>query len=364
MHSAASTTLLRAFLALFLFSAESMTGRTGFQGFTASRNASGKGSWVEFKKQYVTPEGRVVDDANGGISHSEGQGYGMILAAANRDLAAFSVIWDWTRRNLGVREDGLFAWKWDPAAKGNPVTDPNNATDGDLLIAWALQRGGELWRNEKYIEEAKSIARTIRTSLIADSPTGPLLLPGRAGFTRDEGVVVNPSYWVFPAFLDLHRIDPSHLWKDLYLSGIRLARTARFGEWDLPPDWLLVTRSGELELPGDFDPVFGYNAVRIPLYLQWAGENEPDLYEPFEAWATSEPSVFQVPDQVNLETGEPGEFTVIPGMVSVYHLAAPLEVPAPGPPSDGFTSYYSACLTLLSDLAGREKKRYSELPRP
>jgi len=363
MNSAAPTTLLCAFAALFLLSAESL-GRTGFQGFTLPGSASGKGAWLEFKKQYVTPEGRVIDDANGGISHSEGQGYGMILAAANRDLSTFSVIWDWTRKNLGVREDGLFAWKWDPAEKTNPITDPNNATDGDLLIAWALQRGGELWRNGKYIEEAKTIARTIRTTMLADSPLGPLLLPGGAGFKRDDGVVVNLSYWVFPAFLDIRRIDPSHLWNDLYLSGIRLTRTARFGEWDLPPDWLLVTRTGELKLPEGFDPVFGYNAVRIPLYLEWAGENEPDLYKPFEAWATAKPSVFQVPDQVNLETNEPGEFTVIPGMVSVYHLVAPLEVPAPGPPSGGFTSYYSACLTLLSNLAEKEKEGYSELPRP
>jgi endo-1,4-beta-D-glucanase Y len=36
--------------------------------------------WRQYKDRFVTSEGRVVDNANGGISHSEGQGYAMLIA--------------------------------------------------------------------------------------------------------------------------------------------------------------------------------------------------------------------------------------------------------------------------------------------
>lgn len=357
-------TLLLSFLLATITFLPALSAQRSFQGFTLPDHASGKKDWRLFKESYISADGRVIDDANGGISHSEGQGYGMLLAAEHRDLSTFSILWKWTRENLAVREDGLFAWKWDPSHPDNPITDSNNATDGDILIAWALQRAGEMWRNDRHTAEARKIARIIRREMVVDSPRGPLLLPGGKGFRRSEGVIVNPSYWVFPAFLDLRRIDPSHVWNDLYLSGIRLVRDGRFGEWDLPPDWLLVKTDGSLELPEGFDPVFGYNAVRVPLYLYWAGVEEESLYEPFIRWATHEPSVFQVPDQINLETGRPGDYTLIPGMVSIYHLIDPDQIPDPGAPADTFTSYYSACLSLLSISADQEHRRYSELPQP
>ena len=38
--------------------------------------------WRIFKQRFLAADGRIVDDGNGGISHSEGQGYGMVLAEA------------------------------------------------------------------------------------------------------------------------------------------------------------------------------------------------------------------------------------------------------------------------------------------
>jgi endoglucanase len=53
----------------------------------------------------VTEAGRVVDTAKGLISHSEGQGYGLLLAVAAGDRSTFDRIWGWTRANLAVRKD-------------------------------------------------------------------------------------------------------------------------------------------------------------------------------------------------------------------------------------------------------------------
>ena len=87
----------------------------------------------------------MVDTANGGVSHSEGQGYGMLLAQSYGDRQQFDQLWAWTKRgNLQIRKDRLLAWRWRPSGSGDAgaVDDMNNASDGDVLVAWALlQRG-------------------------------------------------------------------------------------------------------------------------------------------------------------------------------------------------------------------------------
>ena len=61
----------------------------------------------------------------------------LLLAIAANDRATFDKIWGWTRANLMVRDDQLLAWRWDPAHRP-AVADINDASDGDILVAWAL----------------------------------------------------------------------------------------------------------------------------------------------------------------------------------------------------------------------------------
>src|SRR6185503_11012707 len=103
------------------------------------------------------------------------------------------------------------------------------------------------------------------------------------GFAKDGGVTVNLSYWVFPALQDLNDLDPAPEWPELIESGLSLLRSGRFGRWQLPADWLRLADT--LETAPDFKPRFGYDAVRIPLYLIWAGLDTPDNLGPFnEFW--------------------------------------------------------------------------------
>jgi len=91
-------------------------------------------AFKSYKHEFIEPNGRVFDPQNGGITHSESQGYGMMLALLGNDQATFEQIWSFTKDEL-QRADGLFAWKFVP---GRGVTDRNNATDGELFIATAL----------------------------------------------------------------------------------------------------------------------------------------------------------------------------------------------------------------------------------
>ena len=92
-----------------------------------------RAEWDAFKARFMTAEGRIVDTGNGDRSHSEGQGFAMVLATAFDDPGAFLALWRWTRTTLQVRDDALLAWTWDPAA--GAISDRNNATDGDLFVA-------------------------------------------------------------------------------------------------------------------------------------------------------------------------------------------------------------------------------------
>ena len=118
--------------------------------------------WRAFSSRFVTAEGRVLDTGNDSVSHTEGQGYGMLLATAFDDPGLFARVWGWTRDHLAVRDDGLFAWKWDERAVDGPIPDRNSAADGDLLIAWALARGGRRWGETRHLDSARQLAAAIR----------------------------------------------------------------------------------------------------------------------------------------------------------------------------------------------------------
>lgn len=230
------------------------------------------GLWADWRNRFLLPDGRVVDTGNGGISHSEGQGYGMLLAAFAGDRQSFDAMWAWTRTHLGVRPDGLFAWRFRPGNRP-PVDDPNNATDGDLLIAWALVEAHRRWPESTYRAQAATLARAIASHATLETPAGRMLMPGVIGFSatdRPDGPVVNLSYYVFPAFEALATVTPEIDWSQVVRHGLALVAHARFGPADLPSDW--VSLAGAVPRPAEgFTPEFGYNAIRIPLYLAWSG---------------------------------------------------------------------------------------------
>jgi endo-1,4-beta-D-glucanase Y len=226
--------------------------------------------WAAYKERFVADNGRVIDDANGGISHSEGQGYGLLLALMANDRADFARIWAFTHTRLLLRDDGLAVWKWDPAAEPR-VSDPNNASDGDLLIAYALARAGAAWKESGYTEAARRIATALSTKTVFKHGGRVLFRPGVTGFgaqDQPDGPIVNLSYWVFEAFPVLAQLMPAADWDALARSGLELVGETGFGERRLPADW--ISLAGDPKPAQGFPAEFSYNALRIPLYLMRA----------------------------------------------------------------------------------------------
>jgi endoglucanase len=311
--------------------------------------------WGAYKQKFVQPNGRVVDDGNGGISHTESQGYGMLLAVAANDPAGFEQIWTFTRTQMLLRDDGLAAWKWDPNAKPH-ITDINNATDGDILIAYALGLAGTNWKQTGYTRAARSLAKAISTRTIAEHNGMSIMLPGASGFAkadRADGPVVNPSYWIFEAFDELKRLDPETDWASLQAGGLKVLDMARTGPSALPPEWLSLAGTPH---PADGFPVqFSYNAIRIPLYLLRAGLDEAGRLAPYKkAWASGIPSV------VNLSSGAPATQLGEPGyrMVAASLFCALDKAAVPASLKQfSPTLYYPSTLHLLGLSLVRQ--RYS-----
>ncbi|MBI6630818.1 glycosyl hydrolase family 8 [Pontibaca salina] len=300
-------------------------------------------AWDSWKAAFVEDDGRVIDDEQDGISHSEGQAYGLLLAQAFGDRDTFERIETWIRATLATRQDALMAWKWQNGA----VRDWRNATDGDLLRAWALLRATRDSGWSGHFRQVQRISRDLVRICLAPDPRAsdePLLKPADQAMATTASVIVNPSYYVFRALIELGQAT----------NQPALIRTAAHGERLLTDpgalrDWIEVQPDGLVPAHG-FEDCFGWDALRIPLYLAWSERTDhPALARVRDRFAAT-----SSPKHVATVTGPDGQMrqhSDAPGFRAVAALAA-LRAPGPaGPPGQG---YYPATLGLLAQIAWRE----------
>lgn len=321
--------------------------------------------WLAYKERFVTDQGRVVDTGNAFASHSEGQGYAMLLAVAANDRAVFDRVWNWTRANLMVRDDQLVAWRWEPLRRP-AISDMNNASDGDILVAWSLTEAAELWGDVGYKVAARRIAVELaRKAVLFKTRFGALLLPAVSGFhaeNRADGPVVNLSYYVFPAFSRLDAVAPEVDWAGLTQTGLDLLDATRSTPQSLPADWLAL--EGWRVRPADgFAPQFAYDAVRVPLYLAWAGIGEREHYAPFIAWAARSQGA---PAIVDVASGRDAGAFAGSGAAAIGALIACVSdnatLPADFTAGRASEDYYPATLHMLA-LVAAQMRYPSCLPR-
>lgn len=294
----------------------------------------------------------MVDTGRDGISHSEGQGTAMLLAVHYDDRAMFDTIWQWTRQRLQVRGDKLLSWRWTPK---EGIGDNNNASDGDLFAAWALLRAQRRWHDPSYGSAALGILQTIRQQLLRRTTRGTILLPGMTGFDKADGMTINLSYWIFPALRDISLADPAPEWEELARTGINLLLEGHFGRWGLPADWMVL--GDKLAPASGFPARYGYDAVRIPLYLIWAGRETPELLRPFRAYWDHFRGARFMPAWTNLADDSIDSYDASAGIRAIAQLT--LAYPEIGtvrlPSLDAGQDYYSSMLLLLAKAMLRER---------
>ncbi len=319
-----------------------MLGCSFFSNVSATENAQG---WADYRAHFIQG-GRVIDTGNHNISHSEGQGFGLLLAEANADQSTFERLWQWTRHHLQRKDDALFAWRYDPATKP-PVSDQNNASDGDILIAWALLRAAERWEVPAYANAANAIRHSLAHKLIRQYAGYSVLLPGLQGFEKTGQLILNPSYLIYPALQAFAEHAPDEGWQDVIQDSQTLLLKARFGHHQLPPDWLALKEDGSLQPASGWPARFGFDAVRIPLYLIWAGTpTDSPLLTPFRSlWSGYEP----IPAWVDLGDNSTSPYPASYGVKAIAHLLDD-RISGISPAAGEKEDYYSASLRRLVEL--------------
>ncbi|WP_338662798.1 glycosyl hydrolase family 8 [Pararoseomonas sp. SCSIO 73927] len=335
----------------------SVAAAAAMRGGTAIAAEEARG-WASFKARFLSPEGRVIDNNNNNQSHSEGQGWGLSLAEHFDDRAAFDRMLLWTRRNLRRDSDFLHSWRWLPDRQP-PVQDSNNATDGDLFIASALLKGGRRWSDPALTEEGTAIARDVLRLLVRRAGGHLVLLPGARGFEHRDHVVLNPSYYSYPAIAAVAEAVPDPAWLRVASDGLRLLRSARFGRWGLSPDWLAVSRLNGRVAPAPGWPArFSYDAVRVPLWLAWAGlSDEAAVAAPLNFW--SDASLRQMPAWADLSNDSVAPYAAGPGVREIGRFAAlqrGLRWDRGGPEPAHDRDYYDTALALLAQMGAAERR--------
>ncbi|WP_439596667.1 glycosyl hydrolase family 8 [Falsiroseomonas sp.] len=330
---------------------------------TAAPTDPSRADWEAFKRRYLAGDGRVVDTGNAGISHSEGQSYGMLLATWMDDRPAFEAMWRWSNRRLRRSGDSLLAWRYDPHARRG-VIDQNNATDGDLIFAWALHRGALRWDSAEMMAAASAVAQDLLTLCVTTYVDRQVLLPGTAGFLEADRVVLNPSYYAFNAFRSLSRLLPDNRWLLLETGGIDILGGSRFGRWGLPPDWSEVRANGDIRPAPAWPARFSWDAIRVPLHVAWAGLDLPVLQAAVTFW-TAPGMAHSPPAWVDLRSGAMPPYAGHAGIRAVINLAAwrsGRAGPPPRIPVTAASDYYGASLILLAAMAASEGPEAPALP--
>jgi len=225
-----------------------------------------------FLARYVDAEGRVVRIDQGGDTVSEGQAYAMLLAAAEGDAATFARVWHWTRANL-QQPDELLAWHWEDGR----VTDPSSAADADLDAAWALLIASRQFEDGGYRAAALRLAAAILEHETVEIGGRPVLVAG--DWAQSVPAKVDPSYFTPVAFGALERASGDPRWGELSASSREILAQLTDRPTGLAPDWAVVDADGQAWAtagPGQAgEAVFGYDAVRVPLW-QAASCEAPD----------------------------------------------------------------------------------------
>ena len=303
-------------------------------------------NWPAFKARFMAPDGRILDTGNGGVSHSEGQSYGLAMAVQAGDRAGFETIHRWTQATLARPDVALPCWRYDPRAP-DPITDRNNATDGDLLIAYALAKAAERWHEPRYAARSRAIVDAVSTRLIRAVGGRMLLLPGLDGFSTAMKTTINPSYYVWPALDLFARTGQAALWRRVVDDGEALLVAARFGSRALPTDWVDIADSGAVSPGADRPARFGFDAIRVPLYAVATGRSR--LIAPIRTWWQTMP-LERIPAWVDVISGQTADYGLSEGGRAVAERTIADRPARPEKSRILASDYYSASLQCLAAM--------------
>ncbi|MBU0721289.1 hypothetical protein KJ877_08100 [bacterium] len=278
-------------------------------------------NWGEYKSLFVAHDGRVIDRVNSDITHSESIGYALYLSLKNDDIKTFDKIYKWYKDNLTTNDFGLISWKWGKDKNESwHILDKNNASDGDLWIAYDNLLMYEKTNQIHYKQEALSLIKNIKQHLIMNHKGRLYLLPAKTGFNTESYFEINLSYYLFFIFDKFVQYDNDTTWKRLKNDGINLLNEAKFSPLKLHSDWIRIDkRTLKIELTRNNS--FGYDALRIPFNILKSDIKDKDkLLEPYIQYVNSMKSVDSVFGTSDLKNGTISLFNYSFAHLSIYNM--------------------------------------------
>jgi len=194
-------------------------------------------TWNFYRHAYLQ-EGRVIENANQGITSSQGQGYALLYAVWADDPSTFQQVWQWTQKNLQGRSDHLFVSRWKDV-----VVDSRTHTGANTDIALALILAARRFSRPDYQIEAIPILNSLWNHAVFSFNNRYFIT------TDDEGesariAKVNVGDLSPYAYSIFSTVDPIHPWTHLVDSSYDLLKWIYFDQgYALPPDTVYIDKN-------------------------------------------------------------------------------------------------------------------------
>lgn len=262
--------------------------------------------WKAYKSRFIQDDGRVVEYSQGGRSTSEAQAYALFHALVANDPKTFQRVLSWTIDNLADGDLGsqLPAWHWGRNKQGNwGIIDNNSASDADMWLAYALLEAGRLWSNPDYNALAEKVLINIEALETTRIPgIGPIVLPGRRGFTLDnDRWKLNPSYFPLQILQRFAERENGHYWQQIRDSAYQLLMLS--SQHGALPDWVIYQKDKGIVEETD-EPLAGsYDAIRAYLWLGTLSDRDPKKHPLIQKLSFSCEIGAPPPEKINLRSG-------------------------------------------------------------
>lgn len=253
-------------------------------------------SWYNYWKTSFTKDcgdGKImaINDYGSSNAYSEGQGYGMLLAAYVGDRTLFDGLLK--GYIFAKNQNGVMNWT---ASCTNKSIAANGATDGDLDAAMAMVVAHKQWPTAGYGAEATKSINAIKATMFTECNGKIVQKPGDMFGGCD---CTNPSYYAtgyYRAF-GVHNKSDAAWWNRAADDGIALLLTATHPSTGLNPAWTdasgSITSGGNCNVaaPGGgarYD--YQFDAARTPWrmvvdYLWWGTPKAQQYLSKITTWA-------------------------------------------------------------------------------